>query len=103
MKQKYVKPQFLAESFSLSQTVAAGCGVNAIPYAQHSHASVCAWQTKLDIYDATTGDFTSSGDGQLDTIFNCDRCEIQVTNDRDSMLYYVCYNNPDGSLKAFSS
>ncbi len=103
MKQKYVKPQFLAESFSLSQSVAAGCGINAIPHAQSSHASVCAWRSKLDIFDAAAGIITGFGDGQYDTIFNGAHCQIVVSNDAESMLYDVCYNNPDGSLKAFNS
>ncbi len=103
MKQKYEKPAFLAESFSLCQTVAAGCGVNAIPYALHSHASVCAWETRQDFWNVAEGSYTSPGDGKWDTIFTGGHCNIIVTTDAESMVYDACYNNPDGSMKAFSS
>lgn len=105
MKEKYEKPLFFAESFSLSQTVAAGCGINAIPRAMHNNANVCAWESWLDVYNATTGILDGLGDNVPDVLFtnSVTNCVVKINSDAEAVIYDACYNNPEGSLKAFSS
>ena len=93
MKEKYMKPCLVTESFELSQSIATSCG-----------APHCDRET--GIRGATAGDPGSCkygvGDGVV-FIFNTGAgtgCTMDY--DADVMSFY-CYNNPGGSLSIFGS
>lgn len=104
MKQKYEKPQFLAESFVLTQSIALGCGSMMTDSANFHSPSTCGWLTGIDMGSPGIG-FNFMTDGNMDIIFaiGATKCDIQLTNDEAAMIYGVCYNNPDGAMKAFAS
>lgn len=83
MKKTYTKPVLNMESFSLSQTIAYGCGNNLdFKYATHRNKYDCKWET---------------GFGEA-VFLTKDTCDI-ADEDYDG----VCYNNPEGGWNAFAS
>lgn len=104
MKQKYVKPQFLAESFSLSQSVALGCAPYTTDSANHHSPQVCGWLTGYDMGTSGQG-MNYVPDGTMDVIFlsGSQKCNIILTDAEAALIYGMCYNNPDGATKVFAS
>ena len=97
MKEQYVKPMIVFESFVLSQTIARNCGDNhdsTFGYSNHADEYECQWVI---------------GDGEDALfLFFVEACtDADVIGDPepgDSWEYEgVCYNNPDGGQEIFSS
>lgn len=99
MKERYVKPQLLFESFSLSQTIAKDCGVvHGSPLGEATHYSVynCMWDV-----GGYTVFFDHCGDEQV---------PMPEEGEYEDIYEYVaevfgveCYNNPGGGQMVFSS
>ncbi len=88
MKQKYVKPVLIKETFALSQSIAHNCGKNL----DFSHATLkstvsCGWD--IDGRDTTPGDIL---------FYNSGACVIKT-----QYFQGVCYNNPEGGFNVFNS
>lgn len=85
MKEKYVSPAILFESFALTQTIAKNCGDthdSTLGESNHYNAETCEWML---------GDFS---------LF-FDHCDYAM--DPDEQIEGICYNNPDGGQQVFSS
>ena len=99
MKERYVKPQLLFESFSLSQTIAKDCGDthdSTLGESTHYEVTTCMWDV-----GGYTIFFDHCGDEQID---------MPEEGEYDDIYEYVaevleveCYNNPDGGQMVFSS
>ena len=78
MKKPYTKPALYVESFSLTQSIAAGCTAQNSGFGapSFSYAAVCGW----DFYDQTY--FTTG------VVSDCTAGEIEI----------VCYNAPNGNI-----
>lgn len=89
MKGKYVKPQLNIEYFSLSQSIASGCGSvpggNELGKPSHWDKASCGW---------------AMGDTVVWTEENTG-CNLKWG--ADDPWDAVCYNNPDGGNSVFSS
>jgi len=100
MKERYVKPQLLFESFSLSQTIAKDCGdthSGTLGESNHYDAETCEW----DAGDYTIF-FDHCGDEQVPPIEGSGMTEEEY----EAMIADIvglCYNNPDGGQTIFSS
>ena len=104
MKERYVKPLLLFESFSLSQTIARDCGDthnSSLGQSNHYNPNTCNW-------------IVGEGDGASVYFFYgaCrDAEEIGFDEeypgseeDLDEVVIKgFCYNNPDGGQMLFSS
>ena len=86
MKENYVKPKLLLESFTLSQTIAESCGA--------SHDSTLGEPTH---YDATTCEWDVGGF----TLF-FEHCDLNM-EDFNNNYETLCYGNPNGGQTVFSS
>ena len=85
MKEQYVKPTIIFESFSLTQSIAKDCGdehTGTLGQSTHYDRYTCAWDL---------GDFT---------IF-LSHCDMAL--DEDEEIEGFCYNNPEGGQSIFSS
>ena len=99
MKERYVKPLLLFESFSLSQTIAKDCGDthdSTLGQSNHYNADTCNW-------------VIGEGDDAI-VLFFYDACadaeELGFDEEYPGTLDDVeglCYNNPDGGQMLFSS
>lgn len=88
MKQTYVKPRIIVERFGLTQSIAAGCGVNAsntLGKPTHYTKETCGWEM---------------ADGLILFVDSVTACTYDV--EPDALVEGVCYNNPDGAM-IFSS
>ena len=83
MKKTYKKPMMIVEWFTLSQTIAAGCGENLEGMGEPLHArkAECAW------------DFNG-----FHMFQKADICE-----NASEYWEIVCYNAPEGGLNVFHS
>ena len=89
MKDKYVKPLLVFESFSLSQTIARNCG--------DKHEGTLGESTH---YDEDTCEWDLGGY----TIFYIPRCDDGPEGPDDPFeIDALCYNNPNGGQEIFSS
>lgn len=87
MKARYVKPELMVESFTLTQNIANDCSVpggSSLGRPGHWEKATCGWF--LD--DATI--LWASG--------NCN-----VILDPNEVVDGICYNNPGGDLTIFGS
>lgn len=86
MKNQYMKPVLLIESFTLSQSIAAGCGQN-LDFSQATSQDVntCVWQTGFPNENVFVKGVNE----------NC--------NISDEEFDGVCYHNPEGGFNVFSS
>ena len=88
MKQKYIKPILIKESFTLSQSIAHNCG----KYLDFSHATLkssssCGW------------DIDGNGATKTDVLFySASACMIKT-----QFFQGICYNNPEGGFNVFNS
>ncbi len=93
MKQKYVKPLIMFESFALSQTIARNCGdthSSTLGESTHYNEYTCMW----DIGGVTLF-FTLNG---------CDDGPDDPDDPEEEFEFEgYCYNNPDGGQEIFSS
>ena len=103
MKEEYVKPLIVFESFSLTQTIARNCGDthdSTLGQSNHLEPNSCQW-------------VIGEGEGAM-FLFFVDACEDSYAigdptpedlEDPDTIFEYggVCYNNPDGGQEIFSS
>ena len=89
MKEQYVKPGILFESFSLTQTIARDCGdthTGTLGESTHYNETTCCWDL---------GGFT---------IFFPDHCDDGPDSPDDEYeIEAFCYNNPEGGREIFSS
>lgn len=90
MKRTYCKPDLHIEYFTLSQSIAAGCGAahwdELTGGPNHASKSTCGWTDSFgDVYWSTKG---VCGDNPVS---------------EDSVLDGVCYNNPEGGHSIFNS
>ena len=89
MREKYVSPAILFESFALSQTIARACAVyhtSTLGESTHYNESTCTWDV---------GGYT---------IFFPDHCDDGPDSPEDDYeIDIACYNNPDGGDEIFSS
>ncbi len=89
MKESYVKPLVFFESFSLTQTIARGCGDthdSEWGESNHYNESTCEWNYG----------------GVL--IFFPDHCDDGPDSPEDDYEWdEICYNNPGGYQELFSS
>lgn len=96
MKQIYKKPQLHIEYFSLSQSIAAGCGAvsggNSLGQANHWDKETCGWKVGSDVYWAESSN-ACIGDGKIPDEYA----------DMPGVVEGVCYNNPEGGNSIFSS
>ena len=89
MKEQYVSPAILFESFALSQTIARNCGDthnSTLGESTHYNESTCAWD--LGDYFLFLAGNSACTDETFDSIDEVDA---------------LCYNNPDGGTDVFSS
>lgn len=85
MKEKYVSPALLFESFALSQTIARNCGdthTSTLGESTHYNENTCTWDL-----------------GGMTLFF--DHCDYYVEDGEE--IEGMCYNNPDGGQEIFSS
>lgn len=89
MKKTYTKPTFNMEYFSLSQSIAAGCGAvsggNTLGRPNHWEKSTCGW----DMGNLVVWTDANSG------------CDVKWGE--NDALGAVCYNNPNGGNTIFNS
>ena len=99
MKEKYVAPAILFESFALSQTIARNCGdkhQGTLGESNHYNESTCAWIVGgVEIFF----DSTPCADWE-DYFWEGDTPE-NYPNGID--IEGACYNNPSGGQEIFSS
>ena len=90
MKEKYVAPAILFESFALSQTIARNCGdkhQGTLGESTHYDENTCMWDL---------GGFT--------IFFISNDCDEGPDEPGDEYeVEGLCYNNPDGGQEIFSS
>lgn len=91
MKEKYIKPRIIVERFTLTQSIAANCAVNAsnstIGTPKSADAHSCVWEV---------GGFA----------FFLENSTVNCLNDvgaTDDVLNGYCYNNPTPATALFSS
>lgn len=99
MKEEYVKPLIVFESFSLTQTIAKDCGDthdSTLGQSNHLDANSCQWIVgDPDDPDASIYFFEGA----------CrDAEELGLEDPEEGYdLGALCYNNPDGGQEVFSS
>ena len=83
MKKTYKKPMMIVERFTLSQTIATGCGENLEGWGEPLHATkaVCAWD--------------SNGFHMFQ--------EASICENASEIWEFICYNAPEGSYNIFHS
>lgn len=90
MKQLYTKPVLMMEHFTLTQTVASGCGAvpggNTTGRPAHWSKSTCGWEVGSDIIWVEGANSNCNFDWGVDD-------EIEG----------ICYNNPGGGNSIFTS
>ena len=100
MKEQYVKPSILFESFSLTQTIAKDCGDmhdSTLGESNHYDPYSCQWIVGRNTDTPSVYFFVDACD---------DSAEIgdpEPGDDLDEVLEGMCYNNPDGGQMIFSS
>lgn len=82
MKKQYSKPGIIIEDFKIVESISAGCGKT--DGANHSEGD-CGWR-----FDSETVIWTDALANKCNLIW-------------DPTYEDVCYNNPEGLIKAFSS
>ncbi len=92
MKQRYEKPGFVIERFSLTQTIAESCGFR--------HDEETGWGGSPAYYSKESCGW-NDGYGQIVWVNTPSPCEFPAPE--DLTIGYVCYNNPEGGLTAFAS
>lgn len=96
MKEIYIRPQFHIEYFSLSQSIAAGCGAahwdELTGGPNHWDKTTCGWTDAWgDSYWINEAACANKGGGETHIV------------DENFPMEGVCYNNPDGAHSIFSS
>lgn len=94
MKRTYCKPDLHIEYFTLSQSIAAGCGAahwdELTGGPNHASKSTCGWTDSFgDVYWSTPEACGNGGNGYV--------------VDEDFEMDGVCYNNPNGGHSIFNS
>lgn len=86
MKKKYIQPRAQVEYFTLSQSIAAGCGAfnpeGTLGTPTHGDKNSCGWKT---------GNFIAWMDDSI--------CDFPTGDEFQG----VCYNNPNGGQTIFAS
>ena len=100
MKEEYVKPLIVFESFSLTQTIARNCGDthdSTLGQSNHLEPNSCQWivgdpndpdTASIYFFEGACRDAEEGGIGGPDD---------------DWDFGALCYNNPDGGQEVFSS
>lgn len=98
MKEEYIKPILMFETFTLSQTIAKNCGdthtSSSFGESNHYNENTCQWVMGEFLVFMNTGcDIETTGDPEMDALL------------LDSLLaeYGACYNNPENGQPVFSS
>jgi hypothetical protein len=88
MKKAYKKPMMIVEWFTLSQTIAQGCGDNLEDYGSptHTRRTTCAWE----FLGGAAYYFLDSNDVCLDPV-------------EEGGSDFICYNAPEGGINLFHS
>ena len=90
MKMKYVKPALVVETFTLTQSIATGCGVTSDSTLGDPNMwtkATCAWNV---------GGFTAF-------LADSPACEGAEQVGENDDFFGVCYNNPNGGATIFGS
>ncbi len=103
MKDRYVAPKIVIESFKLSQSIARPCGDNhegTLGESTHYNESTCQWIMNDEVIF-----FSSTPCADWATYFDEeDNAENMEENYGDNFdINGVCYNNPTGVQTIFSS
>ena len=101
MKERYVKPELLMESFSLTQTIARNCGdthTGSFGESNHYNENTCQWVIG-DGEDAIYLFFVGACDDSW-AIGDPEPGDDEIAGD---FIEGLCYNNPSGGQEIFSS